>query len=738
MVKKLQLRIKYFFPIQLLISYFKRDYMFLFSWLILFLIITKAIGEKFGLQFIFLSPEYMGHINNLAFLFTGFGVGSFIVAFNISAYVVAAHRYPFIATVSRPFLIFSLNNFIIPFLYIVLYIYESFKNQIYYELLSFSQSLLNILFFLLGIIVFILFSFAFFYFVVKILPKIIKIDTEKLRKSKYFFWLARWSDQDKEKKLYQSPKENTGSQRIEFYIGSNLKIKPSRDFSHYNTDYLTKIFRSQHIQALMFVIFLLMLIILRGLFSNSEILILPAGASIHILFTIILLFVSLFYILFAEWSLLAFFIIILVSNFVNPVFTEKYTHSAYGMNYTIKNAKINPLAHGDYSSDSLQIIQILDKWQKKEMKKDCAKKPKIVVISASGGGMKMAIWAYRTISVADSMTNGKLLKNTRLMTGASGGMFGMAYLREMYREQLVGEIKNYRNRKYIKKLSKDLLNPVFFTLTMSDWYPHIKKIKFRKYKYRFDRAYMFELTVNKHLRYALQRPLIFYKKYELSAKIPMLIITPSIMNVGTRMIISPLNLSFLTKSTVKKNVKNIEFRYVYKKFNADSLNFLSAIRMNASFPYVTPFITLPARPRIRVFDAGLNDNYGFLTAYDFLVEFSDWINKNTSGVIYVNLCENELVSYDDKNSALNKLLEPIASLYSKWDIIQNSNNFSTISSLKRLFPGKFHIINLTFGNKKHKISLSWHLTEREKKYIFNAIKNSDNQEELRKLSNLLK
>ncbi len=737
-MKKLLCAIKRFFPIQLLLGYLKRDYLFLFSWLILFLVVAGNLGSKFGMQFIFLSPEYLGHIGIWAFLFTGLGVGSFIMAFHISAYVVTAHRYPFIATLSRPFFVFSLNNSVIPGLYILLYIYESLKNQIYYEMIPVNQAIINIVFFIIGIILFTIFSFGFFFFVVKILPRIIRINKERLKGRKYLLWLTKWSEKEKEKKLDQSPEENTGNEKIEYYLGSNFRIKLSRKYGHYSKEYLTKAFRNQHIHALFFVIFLLSVIVIRGFFKDTPSLILPAGSSIHVIFTIILLLSSIFYIFFAEWSFFALLVIAFVLSILNPIYTEKYSHSAYGMNYTIKKAKIDPLEHGNYTKDSLAIINILNKWKRNEIEKNNQQKPRIIVVSASGGGMKLSIWTYFTLAYADSLTRGKLMENTRLITGASGGMFGAAYLREMYRETKEGIIHDFHDRKYLRFLSRDLLNPVLYGLSMSDWFPHFKKFRHGQFSYLQDRAYLFEQTVNRNTFNVLEKPISFYKKYEQNAEIPMLIITPSIMNVGTRMIISPLNLSFLTKSTVKKNVKNIEFRYNYRKFDADSLNFLSAIRMNASFPYITPFITLPGTPKIRVFDAGLNDNYGFLTAYDYLVEFHKWINSNTAGVIFINICENELIDYDDKSSAFYKLIEPVASLFNDWDIIQNSNNFSAISSLKQLFPNKFDIINLTFGNKKHKISLSWHLTEREKKYIFNAIKNTDNQKELQKLSNLLK
>ncbi len=727
--------LRHFFPIQLFLGYLKRDYLFIFVWLLLFLVVNGNTGTKFGLPYIFLSPEYLGHIGMASFLFAGIGVGSFIMAFNVSAYVISAHRYPFLATVSRPFLVFTLNNSIIPVLYILLYIYRSLSNQIYYELIPPHKAVINIVFFLIGISIFVGFAFLYFFLVNKLLPRIFRFDKDKLKKSKYFSWIVRIYQKDKERKLRQAPEENIGADKIELYFDRHFRIKYSRKFGHYDKSMLARTFTNQHIHAFFFAIIVLLLIFFRGLMNDKPAFIIPAVTSIHVIFTELLLVSSLFYIFFAEWSVFYFFVLVFVLSLVNPLYTEKYTYSAYGLNYNLKS-KINPLEHGNYTKDSLEIIKVLNKWKQNYVEKYHTK-PHFVAVSTSGGGMKQAVWTYYALSMADSITDGQLMESTRLMTGASGGMLGIAYLRENYRQQKMGLIKDFRDKKYLKLLSEDILNPVLYGLSMSDIFPHYKTFKFGKHRYIADRAYLFEQTFNRHTNNALEHSLAFYRRYEENAQIPMLILTPTIMNIGTRMIISPMDVSFLTKHEVKQHVRNIEFRYNYRRFDADSLNFLSAVRMNASFPYVTPFVTMPGKTKIRVFDAGLNDNYGFLTAYDFLLEFHKWIEANTKGVIFINICENEIVNYNDRSSAFYKLLEPIMSIFNDWDIIENSNYHSSVQSLQKIFPGRFHLIDLTFGTKKNLVSLSWHLTEREKQFIYSEIYNKQNQQELRKLQQLL-
>ncbi len=73
----------------------------------------------------------------------------------------------------------------------------------------------------------------------------------------------------------------------------------------------------------------------------------------------------------------------------------------------------------------------------------------------------------------DSLLKGKLLKHTFLMTGASGGMLGAAYFRELYLRQQEGEDARRRlklyDSLYCEKISRDLLNSVFSSFAVNDF-----------------------------------------------------------------------------------------------------------------------------------------------------------------------------------------------------------------------------------------------------------------------------
>ncbi len=739
--KQFYQRLISFFPVQLLLGYLKYNHLILLTWLLPFLIVGKAFGSQFGLPVLFLAPEYLGQVNPIAFLFMGIATGAFIMAFHIASYVVMAHRYPFIVTLSKPFYKYVLNNSVIPVVYILFYLLQSALFQANYELIKPIFIVLHLFVFLFGVNLFIYFSFGFFYLIVRGIPFLRKEKKSQKRKKIHFSWLTRITEKDKARKIREAPIRENEPGGVEIYIRSLSRLARTGRFKHYSQEAFTRVFYDQHRNAFYYVLFILAFILIRGLIKNQASMILPAAASFQLMMTILILVISMFYILFRRWTFIIFTLLVVVAAFISPDTILSYNNNAYGLNYNIngKITQIEPLQHGNYQADSLKTIQILNHWLKRNTDPQYPnRKSKMVVVATSGGGLKMAVWTYYALAYADSCLNGKLLKHTELITGASGGMLGAAYLRELYLRKQQGLSNLNPHGKNLTNISKDILNPVFYTFSMSDWFFRLQTFRYQRKTYYKDRAYMFEQTLNRNLGPILDKPLYAYRKAEQKAQIPLLIFSPSIENTGAQLIISPQNLSFLTKTVPHEYIRNIEFRHNFSAFGADSLRFLSAIRMNASFPYVSPDVVLPGTPRLVVMDAGMNDNFGYMTAFRFITTFKQWIQENTAGIILLQLHENDNPKiYKLRPNILYRFMRPMGSLFDDWSYIQKNNYLYMLLSLKKLLPGKFQLIPITFGNEQQHIALSWHLTKKEKQILLKAIHRTENQESIHKLQRLI-
>jgi hypothetical protein len=727
-----------FYPIQLLLAYLKSYQLYLLIWLLPFLIALNSFGLNFGIPSLFLNPEHEGNSGIFAFLFMGLATGAFIMAFHVSSYVTMIHRYPFVAAVSKPFYVFAINNSIIPVIYICVYLFQSIQNQSVQELIPFGQIVLTSISFIIGTLLFIYLSFGLFYIFVIGLPSIYTFSAQKIEETWFKGALKKYTN-ERDTKIQNIYSGAYGPVNVEFYLRSFFKIGKARQYKHYNKTIFTNILYRQHFNVLYYVIGILAFIIVRGQMKDDVFLILPAGASLLLIFTVIMLLFTLIYIFFKRWTL-SFLIIFLVA--INYFYSLKtsWNNNAYGLDYKLENKNINILGHGDYKKDSLETIHILEKWKYKNTnKKGHSYKPRMVIVCTSGGGLKMALWTYYSLGYVDSLTNGSLMRHTQLITGASGGMLGAAYLRELYLEHLEGKISSHFSSTYVNRLSKDLLNPVLYSFSMSDWFFRFERFSYAGYKYYKDRAYMFEKFVNKNLGPLLDKPLSAYYEPEKKALVPMMIFNPTIMNTGSRLVISPINVSYLVKSGYSDSLRNIEFRYHYGSFGADSLRFISAIRISASFPYVSPQVVLPGIPTLRVFDAGINDDFGYLTAYNFIVYFQEWIKNNTDGVIVISLDENSNYNENYKNtpSIVSDILKPVKSVVFNSSYIQKTNYLQLLYSLNKLIPGKFYFIKLNLGSPEKKVSLSWHLTKHEKQIILKSIHSGTNGPEINRLMNLL-
>ena len=82
-------------------------------WLILFLFLTNNLGADYGIGFLFLEPEYLGHVSFWSLLLLGFGLGTFIASYQIGAYILDSYRFHFLAMEEHPFYVFFINNLLI-------------------------------------------------------------------------------------------------------------------------------------------------------------------------------------------------------------------------------------------------------------------------------------------------------------------------------------------------------------------------------------------------------------------------------------------------------------------------------------------------------------------------------------------------------------------------------------------------------------------------------------------------
>ena len=735
-------RLIYFFPFQLLLVHLKKNQQLLFFWLILFLIIFKKVGLKYGIPYLFLAPEYMGKISITSFVILGFGFGGFVIAFNISSYIMNGFRFPFLATLSQPFLKYSINNASIPLLFLIAYSILTFQFLTDNESMNSKEALFRLLGFFSGYAAFVILSMSYFMATNKSFEKIFGKELTKVLR-------AQGKDNEtpndllsKKAKSWFNRNPEEKSKRVDSYISGSFLLKATRSFAHYDRQMLSQVFRQNHINASVFEVAVILSIFVLGYFREQDFFNIPAASTIVLIFTMLLMVTSAIRSWLKGWTFISLIGLFLLINQCSKYDQFYYENHAYGLDYSVKTPYPSTESiHNEHelNSDFQQTKQMLKKWKLKNQESDSAK-PLAVFIATSGGGSRAAYWSFLALQHLDSLTNGELMKHNIMTTGSSGGMIGAAYYRELYLQSQLNGLNAY-DQKFQDDLSKDLLNPVAFNMLVNDLLIRTHTYQYDNYTHWKDRGYIFEKTLLKHSRGYLDKRLKDYLPFESEAQIPTLIFSPSIVNDSKRLLISALPLSFLTDEQDSPS-ENIDYLSFFSTHGPLNTRFSSILRMNSSFPYIMPTVDLPTIPEIEVFDSGLRDNYGVKLSALYIHAIKDWLKKNTSAVLIVQIRDGlksaaKTQSFQ-KKSVLDEILSPFGSLYGNWFEVQDYNNDELLNYMKSWYPGELMVMDYQLNKSpENYISLSWHLTNKEKIQIKESIELTENKEAEKKLIQLL-
>lgn len=722
-------RVIYFFPVQLLLVQIKKNPVLIIFWLLLTGFVTGNIASRYGLSLLFVDPEYLGQVGFVSFFIIGFACGGFIMAYQISCYIHNAYRFPFLATVNRPFVKFCMNNIIIPTAFSIIYVWNivSFLGN---EPISGMQMFLDLAGFFIGNIIFVAISLLYFFRAGKGLSQLFTLrDEDKSTRVKRMIMYRDPKHKKLNWKTIHVGKE-ARDWHVETYFISFFRIRRARPFGHYDKELLNHVFKQNHGRAVLFEIIVIITLLLFGLMRDSQYVMIPAGASILLLFTLYLMFTGILNTWFRGWTTLVTIVLLLLFNWLVQFDLIGNRTRAYGIDYSnppveYSVGKINLLSRDQerITKDSLNTIAMLENWYANNST-PTNPKPKLTIISCSGGGLRASYWTFYTMRHLDSITGSHLMKETALICGSSGGMLGAAYYRELAYLDLVNSSRDRYNPEHLNSISSDLLNPVAISVAVNDWFLPLRSFKYGDEYYAMNRAFAFEDAIHRNTGNILEKTLSEYTRPEQKAEVPMMILAPTIVNDGRKMIISAQGVSYLTADRSQWSVNfnytsdAIEFSRLFEGRNPEKLRFSSALRMSATFPYITPLTELPTEPAIEVFDAGMRDNIGTDNVLKFLITFKDWIATHTSGVIIVQTRDKRKVREPEVNSGntiANSLARPLSSFYGNIFGVQDYNHDRELLTAGSWLKVPLDVIDFELNNEEPDvIALSWHLTEREK------------------------
>ena len=288
-------------------------------------------------------------------------------------------------------------------------------------------------------------------------------------------------------------------------------------------------------------------------------------------------------------------------------------------------------------------------------------------MAVSGGATRAAYWAGVVLErIEDEFGHeglGDFGRSVRIMTGSSGGMLGAAYYVLHRAEQAPPEAASLKHTlcdengrpleplgsRWVELIPHDSLRPVAKYLALKETW----RLFLPRLWYDDDRGIRLERDW-----VLLRFPLLKLGALEREGYIPSLIFSPMMIEDGRQLLISNLDLrippadsrqphprwmgvsfgSAITFDSLGKTQQNYGFTGLeFFELFPDAPNFFvsSAVRMGASFPFVSPAVSLPTQPPHRVVDAGYYDNFGIQTASAWIYFNREWLMENTSGVVLI-------------------------------------------------------------------------------------------------------
>jgi hypothetical protein len=724
-------------PVQLFILHFRKYQIFLVLWYILFATVGGGFLSNFGAYSLFLAPEYYNDVSFISTAIVGFSVGVFIMSWNITTFILFRKHIQFLATTAQPFLKYCINNGIIPFLFLLFYFFTAINYNYQRELKHVLEIIVLCGGFLFGFLVAVTIAFVYFFNADKRIFKNVG-STIVAANKRYTLTSNRKILPDDKKEL-----------RIDWFFSARMHLRKPRDVRHYSQPFLDRIFKQHHIASILAFFIAFVVLIGLGFSSDLKLFQIPAAASVTIFFALLVAVGGAFSLFLKTWSIPVLLLTYLLLNFLYQHNIIDARNKAYGINYENKNDRpeyskesIYALANKEnIAKDKAAFIKRLNAWKANQTEE----KPVLYLINTSGGGIRSANFTFSILQRLDAtIFNNQLMKKAFFINGASGGLLGAAYYRELYLRKLSDNKINLQSQQYINDISKDLLNPIFSSFVSRDIISPVQRFTKSGFRYIKDRGYAFERKLNDNTHGYLNKNVADYTSAEEQAIIPTLFFNSTISSDGRKMIICTQPVRFFMGKLKDSNTLSspvpdiIDFNSFFAKQNSMQIGVLSALRMNATFPYVLPNVWLPTNPVIDVMDAGLRDNYGQENTLRFIETFKDWLKENTAKVVIIQIRDRNIKDWDviDKDKSLISLFtKPAFLLQYNWYRLQDYYQDAQLDYMNESYGNNIDVIRFQYvpSDKNKAASLSFHLTAAEKKEIASALNNEVNIEEFNKL-----
>ncbi len=387
-----------------------------------------------------------------------------------------------------------------------------------------------------------------------------------------------------------------------------------------------------------------------------------------------------------------------------------------------------------------------------------------IVVAANGGGIQAAAWTAKVLTgIERKCRDGRFglefqgcAPKIRLISSVSGGSVGAMYFINSYK---MGGPPDDSLDRIVANASRSSLDAAAWGLV----YPDFTRSFVPFYNWSYGRGHALEDEWSKD-DLNLRDGLLTWREGVKQGWRPSSIFNATVVETGERMMISTSDLcekrGSLDECSQRANklistspglaVEPINAPYgrtsFYSFLEGYDIPIVTAVRLSASFPYVTPAprADINARERINykhLADGGYYDNYGVSSLLEWLNEgLSYKTNPNLRNVLIVQIRGDQVVGGKTDEASPKPYYQSLAPLYTLLNVRttgQLSRNDAELEIFMRYWRTKgvnIETVIFEFPRKENEDAppLSWHLSSRQKTRIENAwneisSKTDDNQ-----------
>ncbi|MBN4006711.1 hypothetical protein [Nostoc sp. LPT] len=420
-------------------------------------------------------------------------------------------------------------------------------------------------------------------------------------------------------------------------------------------------------------------------------------------------------------------------------------------------------------SDSNNFQKILEKRLKHQDGKRT-----LVIICASGGGIQAAGWTVQVLSGLQELLGKSFTKAIGLISAVSGGSVGTMYYLDRFNkdgflEESEQEISNKTKTKVTASFyaaTKDSLDAVGWGLVYWDLWRFIG-LPFIVPR-ECDRGTAVETDWQGEMKDKDTKKIKTFgtwRKQIFDGEIPIPVFNATLVENGWRFLMTPV--TFYKKDPEKKypEKKYRDFNTLFKDYD---MNVVTAARLSATFPYVSPIcrssVDIPNQQNYHVADGGYFDNSGFVTVAEWLDEhLNEWsdpknnLNIKRVLILQINPFPSEPASTKNVQGNGGWFMATLGSLLAMFkvrDPVLASRNAKEADLLVKKWENKVHIqyfpiffpseseippefaVSEFYKDGRYRPPLSWRLTDREKQAIqdgWEAIKTKENIQKIKQL-----